>query len=97
MRDRDLFLLGIVGIGAYALYKNETKKISSVVDSIAVPLTFTSNTINSANQAFTSTYTGITKEMQDRFYKIPAPLSVWDGILHIMPIPNTWKLLIKQM
>lgn len=85
MRDRDLFLLGFVGIGAYTLYKNETNKITSVIDSVSVPLTYTSNTINKAVDNFNSTYNSITKTLKE--YTTPKPPN---PLLTIMPIPNAF-------
>lgn len=91
MRDRDLLLLGFVGIGAYALYKNETNKINSVIDSVSVPLTYTSNTINKAIDYFNSNYNSITKTLTEYTTpKLPNPL------LTIMPIPNAFKILIGR-
>lgn len=97
MRDRDLLLLGFVGIGAYALYKNETNKITSVIDSVSVPLTYTSNTINKAVDHFNSTYNSITKTLTEYTTpKPPPPPKLPNPLLTIMPIPNAFKTIIGR-
>lgn len=100
MRDRDLLLLGFVGIGAYALYKNETNKITSVIDSISVPLTDTSNTINKSIDNFNSIYNSITKTLTEYITPKPPPpptnteikkMLYQRSIITALPVPHLFK------
>ena len=86
MRDRDLLLLGFVGLGAYVLLKKESDKFTSTIDSIAVPLIYTggqvNSAINNANSTFTATYTGL----NDITKQVNSGLMTYLDIMTLNPI-----------